>query len=272
MHREAVNRIIFIGTGGGRVVRASQMRGFGGFVINLAGHQIHIDPGPGALAKMGEYKLYPSKTDIVVVSHAHVDHANDVNALIDSMTLGGINKKGILVSVPSVIAGSKDDTPWLRNYYRSKLNQLFSLSPGDNIKVGDLNFVATKTKHDEEHCIGLRIELGKMVIGYTSDTAYYKGLGKELKDSIALIINVLRPGSDKWKTHMCTDDAVKLIDEVKPELAIITHFGAKMLRANPLYEAREIQKKTGVRTLAANDGFRVSLDGFIAQAPTQTTL
>lgn len=271
MHREAINSITFIGTGGGRVVRANQMRSFGGLVIKLNNCQIQLDPGPGSLTRMSDYKLYPARTKIIFVSHSHIDHANDVNALVDSMTLGGINKRGTLISVPSVLAGDKEDGPWLRNFYRGKLNQVISVSPGDKIKVRDLNFVATKTKHDEEYNVGLRIEFENFVLGYTSDTAYFKGLAKEFKGSTVLIINVLRPGIDRWKTHMCTDDAVKLVEEVKPELAIITHFGAKMLRANPLYEAREIQKRTGVRTLAATDGFRVSLDGFI-QNPTQTTL
>lgn len=272
MHRDALNSITFIGTGGGRVVFANQLRSFGGFVVRIHDWQLLLDPGPGALARMSDYKLPPAKTKVIFVSHAHVDHANDVNAIIDTMTLGGINKKGTLISVPSVLVGSREEGPWLRKFYKDRLNQVFSLSPGDRVTIGDMTFVATKTKHDEEYNIGLKIGFKNLVIGYTSDTAYFKSLGKEFKGSTVLIINVLRPGRDKWKTHMCTDDAIKLIEEVKPELAIITHFGAKMLRANPLYEAREIQKRTGVRTIAATDGMNINLDGFIAQAPSQTTL
>ena len=70
---------------------------------------------------------------------------------------------------------------------------------------------------------------------------------------------------------MCAADAIRIIEEVKPELAVITHFGAKMLKANPLYEAREIQKRTGVRTLAATDGMKINLDGFVNPSQ-QTTL
>ena len=58
---------------------------------------------------------------------------------------------------------------------------------------------------------------------------------------------------------MCSEDAVKLIERIRPEMAIIQHYGAKMLRSNPVYEAREIQRRTGVRTLAARDGMKVSL-------------
>ncbi len=250
------NRITFCGTGGGRVVISNQIRATGGFVINLAGHQIHVDPGPGALAKAKQFGIAPTRTDIVFVSHAHTDHANDVNAIIESMTTGGIHKSGVLISVPSVIAGRE---PWLRRYHKSLINKYFSVKAGDVVKIGNLTFTATPAKHDEPFNVGFKLEPAG--IGYTSDTVYFGDLWRTLEGIKILIINVLRPGNDKWKTHMCTDDAIKLIEKVKPELAIIQHFGAKMIRANPLYEARRIQSKTGVRTIAATDGLVVSLQG-----------
>ncbi len=49
-----------------------------------------------------------------------------------------------------------------------------------------------------------------------------------------------------------------MISQVRPRLAIITHFGLEMLKADPLNEAREIQRITGVQTIAAQDGLIVS--------------
>ncbi len=254
------NRITFIGTGGGRIVRASQQRGFGGFVVNLQGHQIHFDPGPGALNSLKLSKLSPSQTDIIFVSHAHIDHANDINAIIDSITLGGINKKGTLISVPSVIEG-KDDVPWLRNFYKNKLEKIYSVKPGDKIQVNDLIFEIKRTKHDEPDCVGAVLKLKDFSLGYTSDTAYFPALADEFKGVKVLILNVLRPGKDEWDSHLCTEDAIEMIDEIKPELAVLYHFGAKMINANPLYEARRVQRATGVRTVAAEDGMFIELAG-----------
>lgn len=251
------NKITFLGTGGGRVVLANQFRATGGFVISLAGHQIHADPGPGALTKARQFKLSTQKTDIAFVSHTHIDHANDVNAIIEAMTLGGVHKRGTLISVPSVIG--KDG--WLRRFYKSALDKCISVKAGDVVKVGELSFKITPTKHDEPMGVGFILEAPNFTIGYPSDTTYSSELWRTFKGVKVLIVNVLRPGSDKWKTHMCTDDALQLIEKVKPELAIIQHFGMKMIRANPLYEARRIQTKTGVRTIAATDGLVVSLGG-----------
>ncbi|MBT3582302.1 MBL fold metallo-hydrolase [Candidatus Woesearchaeota archaeon] len=270
--KEVNNRLVFIGTGGGRVVISNQARNAGGFVLQIPGVQMHIDPGPGALSGTARTKIRPAQTRVIISTHEHTDHANDINALIEAITLGGINKKGILISVPAVIDGTKEELPWLRNYYKSKLDEIFKIKTNDKVKLGDLTVTATKTQHDIDDCIGLRIEGPDVSIGYTSDTIYFKDLHKEFKDIAVLIINVLRPGSDKWKTHMCTGDAIKLIEEVKPELAIITHFGQKMLNANPLLEAREIQKRTGVRTIAADDRLEVNLEGIAQGRGVQTTL
>ena len=254
------NKITFLGTGGGRVVISSQIRATGGFVINLKGHQIHVDPGPGALAKAKQFGIRPNKTAIIFSSHAHIDHANDINAIIEAMTTGGIHKGGVLISIPAVIKGTNKQEPWLRNQYKEMLDECFSIKEGDIVKVGDLQFTATPTKHDDP-AIGFKLEAGPVSIGYTADTVYFGDLWQVFKGVKILIINVLRPGRDSWKTHMCTEDAIRLIEKVKPELAIIQHFGMKMVRANPLYEARRIQTRTGVRTIAATDGLVVSLRG-----------
>jgi len=95
----------------------------------------------------------------------------------------------------------------------------------------------------------------------TSDTSYFPELAEAFEGVAVLIMNVLRPGKDHWKTHFCSEDAVKLINAVRPELAIIQHYGAKMLRSSPIYEAREIQRRTGVRTIAAMDGTKIDLSG-----------
>lgn len=250
------DKITFCGVGGGRVVISNQIRATGGFVINLAGHQIHVDPGPGALPKAKQFGVRLTKTDIIFVSHNHTEHANDVNAVIEAMTVGGIHKGGVLISVPSVISGKQ---PWLHKYYKSLLNECFSVKVNDVVKVGNLTFTATPTKHDEPSNVGFKLETDSISIGYTSDTTYFSELYRAFKGVKILIINVLRPGNDKWKTHMCTDDAIRLIDKVKPELAILQHFGAKMIRANPMYEARKVQSKTGVRTIAATDGLTISI-------------
>ena len=56
---------------------------------------------------------------------------------------------------------------------------------------------------------------------------------------------------------MTTDDAAKAIKEVRPELAVITHFGMQIILRNPQHEAELIEKKTGIPTKAASDGIHI---------------
>lgn len=253
-----MNKITFLGSGGGRIVVAHQLRGTGGFVINLENTQIHVDPGPGALLNANKYSVDPTKTDIVFVSHNHLDHVNDVNALIDAITLGGAKSpKGVLISTKEVISDRK--TSWVNPFYRKLLSNCFEVEVGDKIKSNNISFEITPTEHDIQ-CVGFLLKSSRgMKIGYTADTSYFTDLYKNFKGVDLLVLNVLRPGKDVWKTHFSSKDVVRLLKKVTPELAIIQHFGAKMIRSDPIYEARWIQKETGVRTIAATDGLSIGL-------------
>ena len=83
-------KITFLGTGGGRFSAISQRRMTGGFRIdNLNGKNYHVDPGPGALVRTYQFGFDPRNLDGVFVSHAHTDHYNDAEILIEAMTKDG---------------------------------------------------------------------------------------------------------------------------------------------------------------------------------------
>ena len=60
------------------------------------------------------------------------------------------------------------------------------------------------------------------------------------------------------KDALNSDDAEKIIKKASPQLAILTGFGIKMLQAETLYEAREMQKSTGIQIIAAKDGMTIN--------------
>ena len=92
---EQMNKIKFLGTGGGRFVVSKQLRKSGGIWISLDNTNILIDPGPGSLINSlsSKPKLNPRELDGVILSHRHIDHSNDVNIIIEAMTNGGWDKK-----------------------------------------------------------------------------------------------------------------------------------------------------------------------------------
>jgi len=67
------------------------------------------------------------------------------------------------------------------------------------------------------------------------------------------------------------ENTKKIIEKLKPKLVILTHFTEELHQKNPVYHARELQKATGIQTIAAEDGLTVDLDSYSA-FPAQKSL
>lgn len=67
------------------------------------------------------------------------------------------------------------------------------------------------------------------------------------------------------------ENTQKIIEKLRPKLVILTHFTETLHKQNPVYHARELQKATGIQTIAAEDGLTVDLDSYSA-LPAQKSL
>lgn len=250
-------KIIFLGTAGDSSVTARQLRASGGFVVQSGEFQMHVDPGPGALVRAREFGVNPRATSAILVSHNHINHCHDINAIVDAMTLGGFDKRGVLLANASTINGNERFTQALSAFHRSCLERIIVMKPGQRTGIEDIEIHAFEVAHSEPEALGFRILTPHCNIGYTGDTAHTADLAHSLEGSQILILNITFPGDVKTDSHLNRESAIKLIGKVRPRLAVITHFGFSMLKADPLLEARHIQLNTGVQTLAAQDGLNV---------------
>ena len=233
-------KITFLGTGGGRFTTISQKRMSGGFRIdNIHGFNLHVDPGPGALIRS--------------------DHYNDAEILIEAMTKGMTKNYGNIIGSKSVMEGAERWGPSISNYHKSN-SQNYTLTPDETIDFDQFKIKGTKTIHGDPYGVGFQIDTNRFKISYTSDTRYFEELSQYHKGADILIGSVLRSGDKGLKGHMCSDDFKNLIEEIKPKLAIMTHFGYKFLKENPFNKAKEIKRETGVRTIAATDGMCIDID------------
>lgn len=251
------SKIIFLGTGGESLVTARQIRASGGIVIQVEGYQFFIDPGPGALTKAAEYGINVRNTTAVLASHNHLGHANDVNAIISAMTYSGLDKKGVLICNKTVFSGTEKETPVLQDFYKECLERAIIVEAGKRIGVENIEIRAVGAEHTDPHTVGFKFFTPSFILTYSSDTKYNPGFIEDYKNSDILILNTLDPFKVK-REQLNSDDAVKIIEKIRPKLAILTHFGIKMLKADTLSEAREIQKRTGVQIIAAKDGMQVN--------------
>ena len=259
--------IIFLGTGGDSIVVGKQLRASGGIILKVNELQFHIDPGPGAVVRAFENGINLRANTAVLVSHNHLNHAGALNAVIDAMTYGGLDKTGILVGNKTVLEDSPAVKSYLTDFHKNLMERIIVLSNGKRIAIEDVEIEALPANHSDPDTVGFKFYTPEFILCYSSDTTYSRDLVNKYKDSDILILNVVASQGEKIKNHLNSDDAIKIIDKVNPKLAVITHFGINMIKANPLYEGRHIQSETGIQVLTAKDGMKISPVSYSAKSP-----
>lgn len=254
--------IKFLGTGGARFVVSKQLRASGGIWLSYQGTQVIIDPGPGALVKAlsGRPKLDPAQLDGIILTHRHLDHASDVNIMIEAMTKGGFQKKGTLF----VPADALDHDPVVLRYIRSYVAHIELLQEEKSYHLGPIHF-STPVRHNHPvETYGLNFFFSQGALSLIADTLFFPQLTNHYQAD-CLIINVVRLKaiSDKVIYHLCLDDAKKIIARIKPAKALLTHFGMTMLQAKPWKLAKELSRLTGVEVIACSDGMVFSLKSLL---------
>ena len=250
--------IIFLGTGGGRFATITQKRRTAGIRILSDKVNLHLDPGPGALVYSVAAGLNPQKVNALFVSHCHPDHYVDAEVFVEAMTRGMTKKRGLLAASRSVLFGNEVCESKISKYHQQMLEKIVEAKLGVSFEVEDLRVVVGGARHSDPDTVGFRFESVDVGdIAYTSDTEYFEGVGKQYAGVRLLILCVMRPSGKPWKGHMTTEDAIKIVEEAKPEMVVTTHFGMQMIFKGPQNEAKVIEQATGVPTLAANDGMHL---------------
>jgi phosphoribosyl 1,2-cyclic phosphodiesterase len=248
----------FLGTCGGRFATFYQTRSTGGIYIEDK-IRIAIDPGPGAIVRMNQEGINPTKIDLLLVSHCHPDHYTDVDVLIEAMTIGGTVKRDTLIASESVISGIEGFDPKASSYHQSRLEEIHVAKPGMEFNVGGLNITATPTKHTDPSGVGFKIETENGILTYTSDTSVGEEVIQSYKGTRLLILALTTPPEIQLHHHLSPKDAVIILKEVKPEMALLTHFGLRAIKYGIDKIAQWIQDQSGVKTVAAEDGMKVDV-------------
>lgn len=186
------------------------------------------------------------------------------------MTYSGFDKKGVLVSNSTLVNGAENYQPFLMKSTRDCLERYIILEPGKRVGINEIEIQALKAAHSEPNAIGFKFFTPYFTLSYSADTAYSADIAEQYKGSDILILNVLSQKKEDAGMNLCIDDAVQIINIVKPKLAVITHFGINMISANPIYEVREIQKQTGAQVIAANDGMVIDPISYLADNGQKT--
>ncbi len=239
-----------------------QLRSSAGTWITLEDKNMLLDPGPGTLVRCARSRppLDPTQLDAIILSHQHIDHANDVNIMIEAMTTGGYSKRGALYAPESAL----ENDPIVLKYVREYLDEVHVLHEGSTYALGQLK-ISTPLRHVHPvETYGIVFKTPRHTISFITDTRFFAGLIEAYEKSDLLVINVVRYDGKGGKRldvdHLNLEDVKKLISGIRPKRAILTHFGLTMVRSKPWELAAEVQEETGIETTAASDGMEFDLE------------
>lgn len=252
-------RLTFLGTGGGRFSTIFQARATGGVYLQDGPANLHIDPGPGAIQQLHEAGLDPTDTTGVLVTHHHLDHANDTNLAIAGMTEGGTEERGYLVGSVSVMEGHDGQPPVVTPRHKQIVASHETARPGEAARVSGTRVQFLETEHRDPTNVGFKLDTSQGVVTYFTDTIAREDLIEQLAGSRVLVLGVTRPKGASIPHHLSTDDAVEVANRVEPELLVLTHLGLKLIRSGPEPEADYVERQSGVRTVAARDLMNVDI-------------
>jgi phosphoribosyl 1,2-cyclic phosphate phosphodiesterase len=190
-------------------------------VLRAGGRTVSIDAGPDFRQQMLRASI--SRLDAVVFTHEHKDH---VAGLDDVRAYNFIQKADMPVFA----------THRVEQALRREFHYIFSQDPYPGIpritlhrvtkapfEVGDARWWPLPVTHAHLPVMGYRVG----GLAYITDANHLESLAWErLKGVDTLILNALR--REFHVSHFTLDEALQVIERVKPRVAYLTHFSHQM--------------------------------------------
>ena len=227
--------------------------------------QLHVDPGPGALVRALSHvpPCEPAKLDAIILSHKHLDHSGDVNVMIEAMSQGGWRPRGMLLAPLDAFEGEPVIFPYLRRFI-PRIEHL--REHGGPYEIGEVEIRGSVRHSHAVETYGLHLRYKELRVSYLPCTKYFDGLIPDYAEQKpdVLVINVLRYRDSMDVDHLTFEQAREVIAGVRPRVAVLTHFGTRMLEADPRTLARGLEEELGLRVHAARDGWTLDVETEVA--------
>ncbi|MDR1509576.1 MAG: MBL fold metallo-hydrolase [Synergistaceae bacterium] len=254
------NFIRFLGTAGTRFIMLSQRRSSGGIWFSYGSARGVIDPGPGSLVRICEAgpPLSPMDINAIIVTHRHIDHSSDVNALAEGMTLMARAPKGLVLLTRDCM---ENGDGVLMRYLCGKIKSIAFHEDGAAVSLSDGTTVESVAhSHHGVQCYGLIFRKDSLPAwGVISDTAPLPHFTERYAECELLVINTTLMYPRARLDHMAVTDVESLLEFLRPKTAVLTHMGNDLLDRGGEYISKQLSSER-TKVIAAVDGLTLNLE------------
>jgi len=148
---------------------------FNGFLIDISGKLIVVDPGVDFYSRFSRTGLNFFDIKAVIVTHGHTDHIASLAVFIEKILRNEIDKKQFFISK---LAFENELTSYHQNQLKKRndveLILLKKDGPGKYALFNKDKIEFISLHHSYKDTFGFKIEHGEMIFGCVSDTGYAK--------------------------------------------------------------------------------------------------
>lgn len=222
-----------------------------------------IDPGPGATVYAN--KEEPGDVEAVLVSHAHLDHANDAEAVIEMIT-EAYDNAGAVFANRTCFEGYGDIEKRISDYHQKLCARREVMEEGESFELEGLEIRSQEMFHSDPRTQGFTVESEEKKIGFWTDTEFSEELVGFYEGCDTMIIYCTRPRGAGIESHTSLDEVPDIVEDLDVSTVIITHFGFKFLQEDLEEQKEWLKEQIEPKVIFAEDGMDYpgnrSLDSF----------
>jgi phosphoribosyl 1,2-cyclic phosphate phosphodiesterase len=216
-------------------------------LIESDGHRLVVDCGPDFRYQMLRENV--GSIDGILITHGHKDHTGGLD---DVRAFNYINKRPAEVySTSSIqrIIRNEFSYAFDENKYPGAPEIILHTFINKPFTAGGLDVIPIRARHfNKQFVYGFRI--GKFT--YITDAKEISEREKrKIRGSEVVVVNALR--KEKHYSHFCLDEALALLDEIRPKQGFLTHISHQM----GLY--KEVKNELPSNVRLAYDGLKVEI-------------
>jgi len=205
-----------------------------GYLLEISGRRILIDPGPGAMEKLRRDYIMPQSLDLLLITHFHLDHIADFLPIVMSRaygvdgkpaqkpaTLRAVGPKGLEKLYRRLVVETEEFSYLSRVMGCLDYIEIVEMGDGETLEHAGLVTKASEVEHFNG--IAYRIEGEGVSITYSGDTVPDERLVELAKNCDILIHECSFPHEELYGKHTSETQLAEIARKTRPKLVLATH-------------------------------------------------